>query len=104
MLGFLYMAVEHFHHIVLCGYVLCHLGIYHLALSIAVIEGLLHDTAAHGGHLRTVLGVDDGGHDIAAECRTNLVEQVVIVYALLLVVVVAYLKLRAVCGKTARER
>ena len=104
VLGGLHVAVDHLHHISLCRHILANLGVNHLALGLAVILGLLHHSAAHGGHLRTVVGVDDGGHDVAAKRRAYLVEQVVIVLAGLLVVVVANLQLGAVGGESARER
>ena len=41
-----------------------------------------HDALAHGGHLRPVQRADDGGDDVAAERRPDLVEQVLVLLAL----------------------
>ena len=51
-----------------------------------------------------MVGVDDGGYDVTTKGGTNLIEQVLIVLARLLVVVVAYFQLRAVGGKATRQR
>ena len=104
MLGSLHVAVEHFHYIVFHGHVLRHVRIDHFFLSLAFIESLLHHTAAHGSHLRTMVGIDNGGNDVAAESWTNLIEQSLIVLAALLVVIVTNLKLSAVGSQSAGER
>ena len=90
------MAVDHLHHIVGLGHILGHIGILHLALGLALVQGFLHHARAHGGHLRPVVGVDDGGHDVAAKGGSYLIEQVLVVLACLHVVIVAYLELSAV--------
>ena len=41
------------------------------AFAIEIRGSLGHYAGAHGGHLRTVLGALDGGHQVAAECRTG---------------------------------
>ncbi len=63
-----------------------------------------HDAFADGGHLRTVVGVDDRGDDVAAEGGTDLVEQVFVLPAALGVFVVADHQLRTVGRKAAVER
>ena len=103
VLGGLHMVVEHFHHESFLADVLAHLGIDDLFLASAFVDSLLHDAAAHGRHLGTVVGVDDGGHDVAAESGTDLVEQVLIGLAALLVLVGADFELRAVGGEAAGE-
>ena len=45
----------------------------------------LHHTLAHGGHLRTALGIDNRCHDISAESGTYLIEQVFVGLRLFLV-------------------
>ena len=98
------VAVEHLYNEVCLGHVLSYVRVNHFALCLALVESLLHHAAAHGSHLRTVLRVDDSSHDVATESRTDLIEQVVVVNAALLVVVVADFKLRTVGCKTAGER
>ena len=65
---------------------------------------LAHDTLADGSHLRTVVRVDDGGDDVAAEGGTNLVEQVLVLLAALGVAVVADDQLRTIGRQTAVQR
>ena len=98
------MAFKNFHHITLLWHILIDLGIDNLATGFAVVECLLHHTATHGGHLRTMLGVHDGGNDVAAECGTNLIKQVLIVLSGLGIVVVANLQLSTVGGEATGER
>ena len=62
---------------------------------------LAHDALADGGHLRTVVGVDDRGDDVSAERRADLIEEVLILRTRLGVLVVADFELRAVGRKTA---
>ena len=50
-----------------------------------------------------MVGVDDGGHDVAAEGGTDLVEQVLVHLAAFLVLVGANLELRAVGREAAGE-
>ena len=51
-----------------------------------------------------MFGVHDGSDDVATECGTNLIEQVIEVLAALLVVVVAYLEFGTVGCQAAGER
>ena len=89
VLGFLYVAVDDLHYIIRLVYILGHVVVDDFTLVILVQDLFFHHTLAHRCHLWAVFGVDDGGHDVAAEGRTNLVEQVLIRLALFLVLVVA---------------
>ena len=104
VLSSLNMTVEHLYNEIGLGNILGNIGVNNLALSLALIESLLHHAATYGSHLRTVVGIDDGSHDVTAECRTNLIEKIVVVSAALLVVVVANLKLCTVGCQSAGER
>ena len=104
VLGLFHMAVDDLDDIIGGGHIFGHISIYHFSLVVFVDHFALHHTFAHGGHLGPVVGIDDGSHDVASECGANLVEQVLIVCARLLVVVVADFQLSAVGGKTAGER
>ena len=95
------MTVEHSGYILGLGHEFGHILDDHFALVVGVEHLCLHHATAHGGHLRTVFGVDDGCYDVSAKGRTNLVEQVVIVLAQLLVVVGTNLQCGAVGGQTA---
>ena len=63
------MTVDDLYHIVHLRYILRYIRIDNLALCLALIESLLHDTRADGCHLRTVVRVDDGCHDVAANAN-----------------------------------
>ena len=65
---------------------------------------LAHHALADGRHLRTVVGIDDRGDNVAAEGRTNLVEQVLIICLGLGIGVVADHELRTVGRQTAVQR
>ena len=103
VLGGLHMVVEHLDDKSLGADILAHLGIDHFLLAGTLVERFLHDAATHSGHLRTVVGVDDGGYEVAAESGTYLVEQILIGLAALFVLVGTNLQLRAVGGETAGE-
>ena len=64
--------------------------------------GQAHDALAHGGHLRPVLGADDGGDDVAAEGGTDLQQDVAV--RLALGRVLADLQVGAVGGEAAAQR
>ena len=96
MLGALHVALNDLHHIVGVGYILGHVVTDDLALMVSIEDFLLHHAFTHGSHLRTVLGIDDGGHDIATKGGTNLVEQTLVMLACFLVVVLTNLEGRAV--------
>ncbi len=104
VLGGLHMVVEHLHNESLRADVLTYLGINHLLAALAIVERFLHDARADGGHLRTVVGVHDGGHNVTTEGRTNLIEQILIYLIVLLVLVRTNLQLCAVGSQTAGQR
>ena len=95
------VAVDDLHHIVLGRHVLGNIGDNHLALVVLVQDLLLHDSAAHGGHLGPVLGVHDGGNDVASESGADLVEKVGVLLVGLDVLIVPDFKLGAVGGEAA---
>ena len=74
------MAFDYFDHIVCVGYVLLHVVADHFSLISRRNDFFLHYTFANGCHLWAVFGVDDGCNDVTAECRTDLVQQVLDVY------------------------
>ena len=98
------MALDDAHHVVGLRHELGNVFINDFAIVVFCHLLGLHHAAAHGGHLRTVVGVDNRGHDVAAESGTDLVEQAFVVLARLLVVVVADFERGAVGGKAAGER
>ena len=104
VLSLLNMAVDNLYDIVGWGNILRNVGINHLALVVLVENLALHHALAHCSHLRTVVRVDDSGNDVSAESGAYLIQEVLIVLACLLVVVVANLELCAVCGESACER
>ena len=65
---------------------------------------LAHHALADGRHLRTMVGIDDGGDDVAAEGRTNLIEQVLVRPAALGIGMVAYDEARTVGREPAAQR
>ena len=71
--------------------------------SVVVFRHFLgfHHAGTHGSHLRTVVGIDNGGNDVSAEGRTDLVEQTFVVLTALAVVVVADFERCAVGGESA---
>lgn len=64
----------------------------------------LHHAFADGGHLRTMIRIDDRRDDVAAECRTDLVKQVFILFAAFHVGVRADFEARAVGRQAAVQR
>ena len=102
--GSLHMVVEDLHDERLGADILADLGIDHFLAAGALIDGFLHHTAADGSHLRTVVGVHNRSHDVTTEGGTNLIEQVLIDFVILLVLIRANLQLRAVGGEAAGER
>ena len=103
VLGTLHVALNDLHHIVGVGYILGHVVTNNLALMVSIEDFLLHHALTHGSHLRAVLGVDDGGHDVATKGGTNLVEQALVVLACFLVVVLTNLEGCAVGGETTMQ-
>ena len=104
MLGSLDVAVDNLYDEVCRVSVLTCIGVNNLVLSLTVIQCLLHNAAADGCHLGSVVWVDDCRHDVTAKSGTYLVKKVVVMLACLLVVIVSDFKLSAVCGKSAGER
>ena len=104
MLGSLNVAVDDLHHIVSLRHIFCYVHIYHFMLCLTLVYGFLHHSATHGSHLWTMLRVYDCGNDVSAECRTNLIEQVVIMRAALLVVEITDFELRTVGCQSACQR
>ena len=104
MLGSLNVVVEHLYDECLGRHIFLHIRIDLLTNALALIDGLLHHAATHGGHLGTMLRIDDRGHDVATEGRTDLIEQVLIDLTLLLVLIRANLQLGAVSSQTRGQR
>lgn len=50
-----------------------------------------------------MFGIDDGGHNVSAECGTDLVEQVLVRLAGFLILVAADFQLRTVGGQSAGQ-
>ena len=65
---------------------------------------LAHHPLADGRHLRTVVGIDDRGNDIAAEGGTNLIEQILVVRLGLGIGMIADNQLRTVGRQAAVQR
>ena len=104
VLGLFNVAREHLHHITFGLYVVCYVGINGFSLIVVVQHLLLHHTTSHRSHLWSVVGVNDRCHDISTEGGTNLVKQLLVMFACFLVIIVANLQLGAVCGKSASKR
>ena len=104
MLGLFNVAVEHLYHITFWLYVLCNVGINCFSLVVVVQHLLLHHATPHSCHLRPVVGVDNRCNDVSTESRANLVQQLIVMLACFLVVIVANLQLGAVGGKAAGKR
>ena len=104
VLGSLHMVVEYFHNECLGADILRNLGINHFLLAGTIIDGLLHHTATNGSHLRTMVGVHDGSHDVTTKGRTNLIEQVLIALSFLLILIRTNLQLGTVCRQTRGQR
>lgn len=83
--------------------IFCGIEVDDLTLVLGIENLLLHHALAHGCHLRAALGVDDGSHDVAAECRAYLQQQVLVLLACLGVSVVTDLKGGTVGGEAAVE-
>ena len=95
------MSVDNFDYAIGVAEVFLWVKVNDHAFIIGVAYFFFHHTFAHCRHLGTVFGVDDGGHDVAAEGRTNLVQQVGVILIGLGVVVVADFECRAVGSKSA---
>ena len=95
------MAVDDFYYEIRVGHVFPGVEFDYLTFVGGIEDFFLHNTLAYGGHLRTAVGIDDCGHDVAAESRTDLVEQVLVFLAGLGILVVADYK-RCAVGRKAR--
>ena len=104
VLGSLYMVVEHLHDVCLRAYILRYLRINHLLLAVTLVECLLHHATTNGSHLGAMVGVHDRCHDVTTKGRTNLIEQVVIVLATLVIVERTDLELCTVGSQTRGQR
>ena len=84
-----HVAVDNLHYIVRFGNVFGNVVRITSPLCSRHPESLFHHALAHGRHLRTVFGVDNRCHDVAAECGTDLVKQIFVGLALFLILMVA---------------
>ena len=103
VLRFFYVAFDYFNHIVCVGYVLLHVVADHFSLISRRNDFFLHHAFANGCHLWAVFGVDDGCNDVTAECRTDLVQQVLINFSFFLIFVVTDFKGCTVGSQTAGQ-
>ena len=92
VLGSLYVVVEYLHYEVFSRNILAYLRVNYFLLALTLVNALLHYAGTYGSHLRTVVWVYDGSHDVTTEGRTNLIEQTLVVRAALLVVVITNLQ------------
>ena len=100
---FLDLAVDDFDYEVGVVDIFTGVELHDLALVRGVEDFFFHHALAHGCHLGTALGVDDGSHDVAAEGGAYLVEQVGVFLAGLGILVVADFEGGAVGGEAAVE-
>ena len=84
------MALNDAHHVVGLRHELGNVFINDFAIVVFCHLLGLHHAAAHGGHLRTVVGVDNRGHDVAAESGADLNE----------ISILIHIKNSAVCCQT----
>ena len=103
MLRLFYMTVNHLYYIVCFRNILRNVVVHHFAGVVFVEDFLLHHTFANGCHLWTVFRVDDGSHDVTTEGRTNLIQQVFVSDAVLLVFVRTDFELCTVGSQTAGQ-
>ena len=94
------VAADDLHHEVLVLDILLGVELHDGALVVGVVDLLLHHALADSRHLRTVVGIHDRGHDVAAESGADLIEQVGVILARLHVRVVADFEGRTVGGQT----
>ncbi|OPZ53688.1 MAG: hypothetical protein BWY89_01696 [Bacteroidetes bacterium ADurb.BinA012] len=75
-----------------------------LSPVILVCDLALHNPLTYGGHLWPVVRIDDGGNNVTAKSRPDLIEQVFIRGIGLADIMVAYLKAGAVgCQPAVQE-
>ena len=104
MLCLLHMTVDHLHDEISLRYILRYLMTDHLTLIVRIKHLLLHHALTHGRHLRTMLRVHDRSHDVTTKRRTNLIEQVLVALARLLVLMATNLQRRTVSRQTTGQR
>ena len=92
VLGLFYVAFDHFHYVVCVSYIFFHIVTDHFSLISRREDFFLHHTFANGCHLRTVFRVHNRSNDVTAECRTDLVQQVLISLTFFFVFVVTDFK------------
>ncbi len=90
VLCFFYMTFDDFHYVIGVGYIFLHIMMDYFTFVVCCQNGFFHHSFANGCHLRTVFGVDNGSNDVATECRTNLIKQVLVDLAFFLIFVIAY--------------
>ncbi len=111
VLGFLDVTVEDAHHVFGFGNIFGYIMTDYFALVVLIEYLFLHHTFAHGSHLWTMLGVDNGGNNVSTKGRTNLIELVLVMLGDgLLVLIEAYIHVKladlefgAVGGEAAEE-
>jgi len=95
------MPFQHFHHKILRSNILADINVLHLTLMGFRKDLLLHHPFAHGSHLRTAVGIDNGGDDVSAKGRTNLIQQILVHGVGLLLLMVTDFQAGTVGGQTA---
>ena len=95
------MAVDNLNNEVFGFYIFLYIEVHDFAFVVVVVNLFFHHTFTHGCHLGTAVGVYNRSDNVAAESGTNLVKEVLILFAGLGVGVVAYFKRCAVGGESA---
>ena len=103
VLGCLDVTVEHLGDVLCLGNELRYIFHDDLALVVLVEYLCLHHAAANSRHLRSVLGIDDGSHDVSTEGGSYLIQQVLVRLTILLVLMRTNLKAGAVRGESAMQ-
>ncbi len=75
------MTVNDFYCEILGAYIFVCFKVYNSSFVVGIKLFFAHNAFAHGGHLRTALRIYDCGHNVAAECGTNLIKKVLIFLA-----------------------
>ena len=94
------MTVDHFHYIIGFRHILGHIVTDYLTLITSIYNFFLHYTFTDGSHLRTMFRINNGSYNVTAECRTDLVQQIFVCNATLLVFMAADLQLGTVGCQT----
>ena len=103
MFGFFYVTVNDFDYIVCFRNKLGNVVVHHFTLIIFIQNLFLHHSLTNGRHLRAVLGVDNGCNDVTTEGGTNLIQQIFISDAVLLVFVGTDFQLGTVGSQSAGQ-